>query len=164
VRNPALTLTPIAIRWNSCPHRFRSLSLSLILSFPSSPLDDPLKSRSTESITPHRNRFTFMRTTQKKTMLWKRLANAQAVNARQRPRRGIKSKRRADEPFQPPNGQKHLVCTKTPSNRQKEKYQNSRTSSRANGSERGGHEREKGVTDRNGKKKKGERRVCRSWT
>jgi hypothetical protein len=66
-----------------------------------------------------------MRTTQKKTMLWKRLANAQA--------------------FQPPNGQKHLVCTKTPSNRQKEKYQNSRTSSREKW-----------------KKKKGERRVCRS--
>lgn len=96
-----------------------------------------------------------VKTTQKKTTLWKRLANAQAsVNACQRPRRGIKSKRRADEPFQMPNGQKHLLCTKTPSNRQKEKYQNSRTSSRANGSERGGHGREKGVTDRKGKKKK----------
>src|SRR5579863_1847148 len=26
-------------------------------------------------------------------------------------------KRRADEPFQPANGQKHLLCTKKPSNR-----------------------------------------------
>jgi len=65
-----------------------------------------------------------VKTTQK-TTLWKRLANAQA--------------------FQPPNGQKHLLCTKTPSNRQKEKYQNSRTSSREKR-----------------KNKKDERRVCRS--